>query len=164
MNWFPTHSEVLVSTLASTEITRRIASVTKKVNFLEPSFSEKQVATFFNGNVSDRAFSISKVITRADSFLPLLRGRIESSPHGSIIFIEYNLFPGSRFFLGFWSVASMLLTLFFSGIQGDHTLAVVCLVAGLGNWLFSWSNFSRKVEDSKQTLHRLLDLQTKDHG
>lgn len=163
MKFFPSYSEVLVSPLVSAEITRRISSVTKAVNFLAPGFSEKQVLTVFNGSVSERGFHISKVITRADSFLPLMHGRVESSAHGSIIFIDYTLFPGSRFFLAFWTVASLLLTFFFSALNGDHAWAVLSLAGGIGNWLFSCSNFNRKVRDSKETLHRLLDLQTKDH-
>ncbi|MCC5939627.1 MAG: hypothetical protein JJU34_20270 [Lunatimonas sp.] len=137
--------------------------VTKKVNFLEPSFSEKEVQTVFNGSISDKGFHLSKVITRADSFLPLVHGTIESSLKGSILFIEYSLFPGSRFFLAFWSIISLLLAVFFSALYGDHAVGALCLTAGMGNWLFSWSNFNRKVRDTKQTLHRLLDLQTKDH-
>ncbi|EON78829.1 fumarate hydratase [Lunatimonas lonarensis] len=132
--------------------------VTKQVDFLDPSFAKpKEENLLFNGTVSSNRFRISKIITRADSFLPLIVGNIESNKHGSIVFLEYRLFPGARFFLAFWLIVCMLLGFFFAWVGKDLSMSSLCFLGGLANWLFSVSNFKRKVTESNELLHRLLE-------
>lgn len=160
---FPNHSEVVVSPLSGREVIRRVSTVTRQVNFLDHYPREKEPVYLFNGKVSEEKFHISKLLLRADSFIPLIKGSVEATRQGSIIFLSYSLFPSSRFFLGFWLIVSILFSLFFGIFRQDLPLASLCLVLGAANFAFSWSHFQRKVRDSRETLFHLLSLQTKDH-
>jgi hypothetical protein len=156
MSFFPNHSEVLVSTLKKEEILKRLHSVTKNENFLDYNINSNNVQ-LFNGNIGKSRFRISLVINRADSFLPLIKGEIESTPSGSILFLEYSLFPGSVFFLGFWTILTAVLALIFTFLVGKIYLAVISLALGIGNYWFAWAHFKRKIKISQGIFLGLLN-------
>lgn len=156
MSFFPNHSEVLVSTLQKEEILYRLNRVTKKANFLDYT-AEADAVQLFNGSLEKNSFSISLVINRADSFLPLIKGEIESTPSGSILFLEYSLFPGSVFFLGFWTLLTVLLAFIFIFLVGNPYLAILSITLGIGNYWFAWSHFKRKIKISQGIFLELLN-------
>ncbi|WP_373522305.1 hypothetical protein [Aquiflexum sp.] len=111
----------------------------------------------FNGNLEKDGFRISLEIERADSFIPLIKGEIESTPSGSILFLTYSLFPGSIFFLGFWTLLSVILALIFALLVGNLYLAMITLTLGIGNYWFAWSHFKRKIKISQGIFLDLLN-------
>lgn len=155
MLFFPNHSEVLVSALKKSEVLLRLEAVTRDPNFLDYE-SRKQQGYFFNGTLQQNGFRISQIINKADSFLPLIRGRFEETPNGCILFLNYSLFPGSTFFLAFWSILTMLLALFFGFIAHRYTFAAASIILGLGNYVFAWTHFKRKIVLAKEIFHELL--------
>lgn len=156
MSFFPNHSEVLVSTLKKEEILKRLDSVTKNANFLDFNTNANNVQ-LFNGNLGKNKFRISLVIDRADSFLPLIKGEIESTPSGSILFLEYSLFPGSVFFLGLWTMLSGILALIFTFLVGNSYLTMITIALGIGNYWFAWVHFKRKIKISQGIFLGLLN-------
>ena len=62
----------------------------------------------FNGNVKGNKFPISRKVTTPNNFLPLLKGRIEATPQGCILFLEYGLFFGAKLALITWSLGCLL--------------------------------------------------------
>lgn len=156
MSFFPNHSEVLVSTLKNEEILKRLDLVTKNANFLDYK-AEKNPVQLFNGSIEKNSFRISLVINRADSFLPLIKGEMESTPSGSILFLEYRLFPGSAFFLGFWTMVTVILALIFVLMVGKFYLAIISIAVGIGNYWFAWSHFKRKIKISQDIFFGLLN-------
>ncbi|PSL00465.1 hypothetical protein [Cecembia rubra] len=157
MPFFPSHSEVLVSSLSKEEVMERLDLVTKDANFLEYELKENQ-GYQFNGTLSEDSFSLSLVITKADSFLPLIKGKLEATPKGSILFLQYSLFPGTIFFLGFWSVVTVILAIFFAMVSVKYILSGISLAVGIGNYLFAWNHFKRKIRVSQEIFHELLNL------
>ena len=155
----PTYSEILVSPLPAEEVMKKALRVTKKVNTSDPIDFATQERHLFNGSVSKNTFQLSLKTENADSFLPLIQGKVETTQKGCILFIDYNFFPSTVFFLGFWIVAAFFMMLFFLTLQQDLKLAALSLVLGLGNYWFSSVHFMRKVRQSQKALHRMLDLQ-----
>lgn len=160
MNIFPTYSEVLVSSLTCEEVARKIGAVTKKVDYLDVTV-KKEKKHQFNGEVDDKHFSLSLIINQADSFLPLMNGKIESTKNGCILFLNYSLFPSSIFFLVFWGVVTFFLALFFILHEKQWLHALISILAGAGNFVFAWSYFKTKLKQSQMIFHQMLSLQEK---
>lgn len=159
MNIFPHHSEILVSSFSCKEVVRKIASVTKRLDYLD--YREYSIMGYqFNGKIDESRFRLSLVIRRADSFLPLIRGKIEPTKTGCILFLKYTLFPSSIFFLAFWSIITLATAIVFF-YENQWAYAAGCLAAGLGNFAFSWFYFKSKLKQSQSIFHQMLDLQEK---
>lgn len=155
MPFFPKHSEVLVSALKKAEVLQKLDLVTRDPNFLDYE-SRKENGFKFNGKIGKDSFRISLVITKADSFLPLIKGKLEDTPTGSILFLEYSLFPGSVFFLGFWSLVTLMLFFFFGFIGEKPGFALISLFLGIGNYAFVSNHFKRKIKTSQEIFYQLL--------
>ncbi|TVP52774.1 MAG: hypothetical protein EA341_02610 [Mongoliibacter sp.] len=155
MPFLPFKSEVLVTGLEKPEVLQRIDLVTRNVNFLDYEARQKK-GYEFNGVVHKDGFRLSLFIDKADSFLPLIQGKVEDSPNGSIIFLEYKLFPGSVFFLSFWTIITLTMFFFFGLMAEQPLYALVSLALGIGNYSFAWSHFKRKTKSSQKIFHDLL--------
>src|SRR5690554_4969499 len=161
VNIFPNHSEILVSSFSCEEVARKIAAVTQKVNYMDL----RDYATNshqFNGQVGQNRFRLSLVIKRADTFLPLIKGKMEPTKSGCILFLNYSLFPSAVMLLAFWSLVTFLMTLFFIFYERQWIYALACMVAGLGNYGFSWAYFKSKLKESQIIFHQMLSLQEKE--
>lgn len=156
MQLFPNFSETLVSSLSKEEILHRLEKVTKNVNYLDIE-TQKEDNYKFNGVIQENGFSISLIIKKADSFLPLIKGRIESTKTGIILFLDYTLFPGSVFFLAFWSVICLALSGLFSSLIPKPELATAIFLIGAFNYWFAWAHFKRKVRFSQNLFYELLN-------
>lgn len=161
MTFFPTHSEVLVSTFNKTEVIYRLSKVTKNVNFLDYE-ARKAKGHRFNGTLEEDGFNVSLFVDKGDSFLPLINGKFETTPKGCILFLKYRLFPSSVFFLAFWTILTLLLTLFFGLVAKNLWYALISFLLGLGNYLFSWAYFKRKIKISQAFFHELLNFPEED--
>ncbi|MCR9014262.1 hypothetical protein [Aquiflexum gelatinilyticum] len=161
MNPFPNHSEVLVSALSKKEVEQRLEKVTLDVNFLD--YEERLQKGFqFNGKVEKESFRLSLVVNKPDSFLPLILGKIEATPKGCILFLQYRLFPSSAFFLGFWTVVTLTLAVFFGFVTQKPIYAGLSILACIGNYYFAWIYFKRKIKLSKGIFHEILNLKVMD--
>lgn len=158
----PTYSEILVSPLSAEEVMKKALRVTKEMNYSDPISIDTQEKHLFNGSVHKNTFQFSLKAENADSFIPLIRGKVETTRKGCILFLHYSFFPSTVFFLNFWVVAAFLMMLFFLTLQQDLKLAAISLLAGMGNYWFSSAHFMRKVKQSQKALHRMLDLQPND--
>lgn len=156
MPFFPSQSEVLVSSLHKDEVLANLQAVTKQVNYLDYDFRGEK-SHQFNGSITNDQFRLSLVIQKADSFLPLIKGRVEETPKGSILFLTYRLFPSSTFFLRFWSFVCLALVFFFFFVAEKPLYAAGSLVFGLFNYSFAWLHFKRKIKISQDIFHQLLD-------
>lgn len=161
MNLLPYDSETLVSALPKEEVLGHLNRVTREVNFLDQR-TQVRGDIIFNGLIGKSNFRISKVVDRADTFLPLIMGKVEATPRGSIIFIRYRLFPGAVFFLGFWSIVLMIFTALYSFPFPNYEYASLCALLGLVNYITALYFFNRQVRSSRKIFHQLINLQMKD--
>ena len=161
MNFIPFQSETLVSTLSKEEVMEHISKKTLEVNFLDKrTESSKNVA--FNGIVGKNSFRISRVINRSNTFLPLILGEVEDTARGSILFLEYKLFPGALFFVVFWSIILLAFSAFFFGLAQNIINGSICLVMAILNYALALFFFHRQVKISRKEFHQLINLQIKD--
>ncbi|WP_057940477.1 hypothetical protein [Algoriphagus resistens] len=161
MNLLPYDSETLVSALSKEEVISHLNRVTREVNYLDPR-TQANEDILFNGLVGKKTFRISKVVNRADTFLPLILGKIESTPRGSILFINYRLFPGALFFIAFWSIILLAFTAVYSFLIPNYGYAILCFIIGLVNYIVAMYFFNRQVKASRKVFHQLINFQMKD--
>ncbi|TDQ17439.1 hypothetical protein DFQ04_2092 [Algoriphagus boseongensis] len=161
MNLLPYHTETLVSVLSKKEVLGHLMRVTREVNFMDTR-TQGGPEIKFNGMIGQEGFRISRSIRRGETFLPLMRGKVESTPRGSIIFLTYQLFPGAIFFLSFWSIVLLGFTAFyFAGVK-NYTYGSICLILGGLNYLLGIFFFQRQVKLSREVFHELINFQLKD--
>ena len=159
----PYDSETIVSSLSKKEVLTQLNRVTREVNYLDQRTLAKE-KVLFNGFIGRKGFRISKTVQRGDTFLPLILGRVQATPRGSIIFINYRLFPGAKFFLGFWTIVLLAFTMFYSFVSTNYAYALLCLGLGLLNYGIAMYFFSRQVKVSRRVFHQLINFQMKDKG
>lgn len=161
MNLIPYHSETLVSALSKKMVLSKLDKVTIEVNYLDRR-SQQDRSAFFNGNIGQNGFRISKVIDRGDTFLPLLLGTIEETPRGCILFLRYKLFPGALFFLGFWSVILLATAAFYVWVTPNYLYATIAVTLTILNYLIAILLFDRQVKNSRGIFYNLLNFQIKE--
>ncbi len=157
----PHDSETLVSALSKEEVLGHLNRVTREVNYLDQRTQAKG-HIIFNGIVGKSDFRISKVLNRADTFLPLIMGKVEATARGSIIFINYRLFPGALFFLAFWSIVLLAFTALYTFLIPNYWYAAICLILALVNYVVAMYFFNRQVKSSRKVFHQLINFQLKD--
>ena len=150
MRIFPYYFETLVLPISADDVTQILLKNTGHQD-KEPNQSKK-----FTGLVETPLFRISEKLQRPDNFIPLIKGKIESTTKGSIIFTSYNLLFSTALFVAFWSVITLLLSFLFL-FEFNHPLySAISFGAFLLNYLFTSANFHRKVKGARQTFYNLF--------
>lgn len=152
----PLSRETIVSSYDAKKLSQRLWKVTNpdKGERWIPNVREDEL--LFNGWVKKYRFRLSRKVNRANNFLPLMSGRIESSSMGSIVFIQYRLFVWTLSFLIFWSVLTSLIALYFFVYERIYINAIFSLLLGLANYAVAVLNFHKQVKISSRTLHEVL--------
>lgn len=127
---FPSVAETLVLPMDSVEVTNRV-----RLAIINRSL---------RGTIDGNTFSIAPQQLRPHPFAPIVKGVIESSSRGCVVFLQYQLLPSVRATLWFW----------FFIVMGGSSLAVY----QFGNWWFLgvgllMSIFARWIALSNQRLH-----------
>ncbi|MCU0400441.1 MAG: hypothetical protein MUE75_05410 [Algoriphagus sp.] len=161
MNLFPYHTETLVSPLSKEEVLGQLMRVTREVNFLDSrSYLNDQIK--FNGIIGRNGFQISHVVKKGDTFLPLLIGKMEETPKGSIIFLEYKPFPSAIFFLVFWTLILISFSAYYLIISPTYSYFIVCSSLAILNYGLGLFFFNRQYKRTKAVFHELINFQLKD--
>jgi hypothetical protein len=161
LNLIPYHTETLVSPLSKEEVLGHLMRVTREVNFLDSrSYLNDQIK--FNGIVGRKGFQISHAIKKGDTFLPLLIGKIEETPKGSIIFLEYKPFPSAIFFLVFWTLILISFSAFYLIAIPNYSYSILCGSLAIGNYALGLFFFNRQFKRTRAVFHELINFQLKD--
>ena len=151
INLLPSHDETLVLPLSAEEVFTRFSRVTR--NDLAV-IQDKSI--LFSGWVKEDRFRISMKVNRPNNFLALIKGRIESTSSGSLIFLDYQLFATTKLFVMFW----LLFTLLFTAIVSFQFASFWYLLSGLtiaiGIYWITWSNFKIQLKIAREILLRVL--------
>lgn len=143
----PSHDEILVLPLTAEEVFTKFLLVTR--NDLA-AIQDKSI--LFSGWVKQDRFRISVKVNRPNNFLALIKGRIESTSSGSLVFLDYQLFPTTRLLITFW----LLFTLLFTAIVSFQFSSALYLFGGLaivvGIYLITWSNFKIQLNIAREIL------------
>ncbi|MDX5339839.1 MAG: hypothetical protein LPK25_12475 [Cyclobacteriaceae bacterium] len=162
MNLLPYHTETLVSVLTKKEVLGHLMRVTREVNFLDSRTQALPDGIKFNGMIGQEGFRISRVVKRGESFLPLICGEVEETPRGCIIFLKFQLFPTTVFFLAFWSIVLLAFSVFYFFAIQNFNYGLLCLGLGVLNYLLGMFFFHRQVKMTREVFHELINFQMKD--
>ncbi|MCU0448222.1 MAG: hypothetical protein MUC97_00060 [Bernardetiaceae bacterium] len=103
----PYEEFTLVSAHPAPVVLAKLAAAT------QPSPTSKTGLPRFNGAVTPQEFRLALAVTQPTLYLPLLKGRVEATSAGCIIFAKFSLFRSSQVLFGFGAG----LGLFFTGLQ-----------------------------------------------
>ncbi|MEL7002792.1 MAG: hypothetical protein AAFN93_08675 [Bacteroidota bacterium] len=154
MHLFPYNQETVVLPFEAGEALRLIEKVTGPISRV----ITKNNDFLFNGTFRDNTFTISRKVDYPQNYLPLIKGKVETTRHGSILFLEYELFFSSRMFLSLWTILSIMIAAFLVVFQNEYRYATVSLGAGIINYLVSLMNFKKQVKESRSVLFEALKL------
>lgn len=154
MNWLPFGRETLVSAFSKEEVLDRLAAVTRGAR----REGLPEIRPLFNGSVEEDGFRLSRVIEKGDNFLPLLLGKVEDTPRGCIIFVRYQLFATTRFFLWFWTLVLLAFSLFFLLGTNQFLQVGVCLSLLGVNYALAVFFFHRQLVPSKKLFQELTNF------
>jgi hypothetical protein len=154
MNWLPFGRETLVSALSKEEVLDRLAAVTRGTR----REGLPEIRPLFNGRVEEDGFRLSQVIEKGDNFLPLLLGKVEDTPRGSIIFVRYQIFATTRFFLWFWTLVLLAFSLFFLLVTNQFLQGGACLFLSGVNYALAVFFFHRQLVPSKKLFQEVINF------
>lgn len=154
MSIWPYQSESLFISLTVEEILRRIAAVTTMDSVSQLSKENNDFK--FTGITGDDNFRISLLLNRPVTFIPLVKGDLQSAATGTLLFLEYKIFSATRTYLFFWTVfgfvAAIVLSLRYNNFWGSGTVLAVC---ALILWI-ARSNFMFHVNRTRKILLDIL--------
>jgi hypothetical protein len=152
----PLSRETIVSSYDAKKLSQRLWKATNPIKGETWMPDVREDELLFNGWVKSGRFRLSRKVNRANNFLPVINGRIESSSMGSIVFVRYSLFIWTLSFLIFWSVLTSLFALYFFVYEKIYINAIFSLLLGVANYVIAVLNFHKQVRISSQTLHKVL--------
>lgn len=160
MQLWPARSEMFLSPHGQNEIIRRMELAVKPVRF--QSFENRSLgdieeeAYLFNGKVGKNGFAISQIVNRPNNFLPLIKGKIEGGQSGSLVHLEFSLFPSVKYFLVFWLLLMFLFSII-SIAQGDDIFTIFFpLIILVASYALILSRFKDAYLKSRKELMRLI--------
>ena len=154
MNWLPFGREILVSALSKEEVLDHLAAVTRGTR----REGLPEIRPLFNGSVEEDGFRLSRVIEKGDNFLPLLLGKVEETPRGCIIFVRYQIFATTRFFLWFWTLVLLAFSLFFLLVTNQFLQGGACLSLTGVNYALAVFFFHRQLVPSKKLFQEVINF------
>ncbi len=156
MSFWPLISETIVGSSSKADLIKKLKIATLEPDEIKPD-GEEGLKILFNGTVQSEYFRISLLLKRPNNFVPLIRGHIESTNTGSILFLRFSLFPSTRTLLIFWSVLCFLFTLFFAIPYQAYLYAAITFGLGVVNYVISVENFRTQVRKSRRALIKALE-------
>lgn len=150
----PTHRETFVSPLTPEEILEQFRLVSTERLLDQNLVTGENI--LFTGWVKRSHFRLSLKIRRPNSYMPLIKGRVEGTSGGCIVFVDYQLFPSTRMFITFWCLLIFMMAII-TAFQFHHTTyglgALIVIVFIL--WV-AWSNFNIQLRATRKAMARVL--------
>ncbi len=165
MRMIPYDQATLVSPLSAHEVRQRLE---KMVRPPESDGRQAILAEFtylgrndqteypFRGWVKEEQFLLFKNSPFPEHFAPLIKGRIEATSMGSIIFIRYQLLGGTLFFSVLGGLVLGCIATVFLLFQQNLWIFLLVLALMIGAYIVLLLNFREKLKNSKQALHKVL--------
>lgn len=147
---YPNETETLVVALMGEEIMLRLSEGINTTRF------ERGLPASLNGWVENGRFEVTVRLRRQQLFFPLVQGRIEKTTKGSLIFLSYKLFPGTRLLISFWSVILPLVAFFLTTQYHNYLIGIIFILFGIVIHIVARANFKLHLETTRSILHNLL--------
>lgn len=156
MSWLPVENETLVLPYPADEIFHRLRQSTKPIESYVPLTAKEEVDFLFNGVIKPEGFRLSRKLTRPNSFLPMISGKVAPTSKGCIVFLSYRMFSASLLFIIFWSILTLLIALYFIFYEKLYGYGTMALLIGAANYTISLLSFKKQVVISSGTMKQLL--------
>ncbi|MCG8310467.1 MAG: hypothetical protein MI975_23950 [Cytophagales bacterium] len=154
MHFFPRFEETRLVGYAESELQARLRKHVKPVSGV--SFSEDSIDYLFNGKWSAEAFSISLKLKVTNNFIPIINGSMLSSEEGTLIRLNFEMFPATKRLLLLWTILTLLITIFFIGLYKAWLYGAISFGFCIVNYILSVENFKIQVRKSKRILDKML--------
>jgi hypothetical protein len=149
--WLPNYRETLVLSLPGADVMARLRAA---VSFSTPRDPLEEP---FWGWITEDRFRISLKIARPNAYLPVIKGVLEPTRNGSILFLQFQLLPTTRLFLVFWTLFIVLATVVVTfQYQNAWYLAGGLLLAAAVHAIV-WGNFHLQRKISRARLLSILN-------
>lgn len=153
----PQSSRTLVTILTPDEVYQRLGEATTNNQLVQNRIVAQKIA--FVGTVQPEMFRISRKVSRPNNFLPLVRGRVEPTPSGCIIFMKSFLFPSTRTYLVFWLLFVLVAGIIVSRQYESPFVLAAPLFLDLAILWISWANFRMQLRLTMKVLDDVLNDQ-----
>lgn len=150
----PHASRTLVTILQAEEVFDRMRKVTTR-QLLTQNLAPDQIR--FTGVVQPERFTISRRVFRPNSFLPLVRGSIEATQSGCLIFMKAALFRSTRIYMVFWLLFVPVAGLIAARQYDSTLLLAVALAVDLAILWIAWANFKIQLRLTMEALDGVLN-------
>jgi hypothetical protein len=156
LNIFPYYSQTFVSASSQEEILEKIREATKEnIAFKESAYTTYQ----FNGTVGETSFQLSRIVQQANSFLPMLKGSVEATKIGCIIFVGCEMFYTTKVLLAIWTVLPLFIFIFNLFLANGLFYAFLALFFGLFNYIVTVANFHRQRKISMEVFSKVINTE-----
>jgi hypothetical protein len=156
MSWLPLENETLILPYPAEEVFQRIRQVTNTLEPYLPLSAQQEEKAQFNGVIKSDGFRLSRKLNRPNSFLPMIIGRVAPTSKGCIVFLSFKMFPATLLFIGFWSVITLLIALYFILYEQLYWYGVIAILIGIANYTISLLSFQKQVLISSRLMKYTL--------
>jgi hypothetical protein len=146
---FPNDSETFVIPESSAKVLGRIS------NELQKPFTGIRGETL-TGSLHGPRFLLTIQLRRQHLFMPVVNGSVEETSKGSIVFMKYSLFPGTRLLLLFWTVILTIAGGYISYQSRDPWLFAGSIALLIFFYVIAWANFRLHVKTSQKIIYKIL--------
>jgi uncharacterized protein with PQ loop repeat len=157
MNILPVRHSTLVVSYPAEVVLQKLR---KSVRSADESLFKGADATdvhYFVGIVSGNKFIISRKFSQYQNFLPRVKGHVEATSIGSIIFVRFTIFYSAAVMLFLSSAIALLVAFIFLYFQGNLPVFLFSVGVFILNYVVTILNFNKQVEVSRKELERVLN-------
>jgi hypothetical protein len=152
INLLPSHDETLVLPVSAIEVFNRLSRVIGN----DVSATQDR-SILFSGWIKQDRFRISQKINRPNNYIALIRGKIEPTSSGCLVFIDYQLFSTTRLFLIFWLLFTCLFTAALSYIYSRIGYVIAGVSTAACMYWITRSNFRMQLKIVRTILLKVLE-------
>ncbi len=154
ISFFPVERETRLVTLTEKQFYSNLDKFVKPIDLKDPL--ESQDHYLFNGTWDKEQFSISLILKVSNNFVPIVNGEMISSTEGILVRLTYSFFPATKKLLSFWTVLTLLFTVFFIGCYQAWLYGAISFGICFVNYILSRENFKIQVKKSKRMIEKLF--------
>ncbi|NJN24501.1 MAG: hypothetical protein HC819_00120 [Cyclobacteriaceae bacterium] len=152
--FFPHATETRLLTLDEDQLFQKLKRHIKPVD--REKLDLESADHLFIGTWSATGFCISLKLKIANNFVPLIHGDFVSGAEGILVRLRYGFFPATKKLLLFWTVLTLLITLFFIVVHQAWLYGAISAAFCVVNYILSRENFKIQVRKSKRMLQKML--------
>ncbi|PWJ38428.1 hypothetical protein [Sediminitomix flava] len=144
MTIFPETSQTIILPYEREELLYKIEQLTDSEDF------------YFQGVIDADGFSLQELANKQANYAPIIKGKIEDTRRGCLLFLDYKLLQSSRIMIGSWLFGlSFIFFLLFTAHQYSLYTVIILLLLPLHS-LVAHILFRKEVKRIKRLFNKKL--------